>query len=307
MENISVSKLTYSESEYRLKLNGNHLVGVSSSGFFSRRKRKSAKPVEDSLRCYFEQAYSESLELNKADKAQVEYINSRMNDLIRKYAIEDLFDISDKDYREYIEKRIKAKALARIFRVKRFQDKASLSMWNYFVTLTYDSTKFESEDAFRKALLTCLSHLSCDYGWRYMGCFERGEKTERLHFHGIFYIPNGKMKGIMRKSRYYSLRDHRMHNSTINSFFAERFGRNDFEFIGKNKSSITGVSNYILKYIRKSEDKVIYSRGIISSFETVISPEEIVMSYNCTYCVKHMFYDDLLSNTILERYRIDCS
>ena len=291
----------YEERPYKIKLNGNHLVGTCVSGFS--KKRRGVKL--DSLSEYFNRAYEESVKLKIDGKSQVEYINARINVLVRTYELKDLFSVEDKDYRDYIEKRLKSKLIARKFRVKRFQEKACLSLWNYFVTLTYDSSKWESEEEFRKALLTCLSHLSCDFGWRYMGCFERGEKTNRLHFHGIFYIPNGNMKGFMRKSRYYSFRDRRMHDSMINTFFAERFGRNDFEFIGKNKSSVVGVSNYILKYIRKSEDKVIYSRGIVNIFETIVNSEDIVFSYNCTYCIKYMLYDDIMTNTIFNRYRVD--
>ena len=44
-----------------------------------------------------------------------------------------------------------------------------------------------------KSLKNCLKHLSNRKGWKYIGVFERSPEKKRLHFHGIFHIPENAM------------------------------------------------------------------------------------------------------------------
>lgn len=37
-------------------------------------------------------------------------------------------------------------------------------------------------------------------GWKYVGVWERSPEKQRLHFHGIFYIPEGTMPGMLLES-----------------------------------------------------------------------------------------------------------
>ena len=280
----------------KVKINGSHLVATAN---YSR------KPVvrhTDELREPFESAYdiayySEELR----DDKLVTRINELMNDFILPRC-EDLCELIERgkeDYTNYIKEKLRQKVIAHIMRKRRFTEKADLHVWNYFVTLTYDSKRFASEDDFRATLLTCLSHLSCDDGWRYMGVFERGEVNERLHFHGIFYIPVGRMKGFLRESKYFSLKDKRMCKSNINSFFEVRFGRNDFQSIG-NECNLTGIKNYILKYISKSDDRIIYARGIDSVIDMQIYDSDICAAYKLLHVTKYVLFDDIMKGTILD-------
>ena len=80
-------------------------------------------------------------------------------------------------------------------------------------------------------------------------------------------------------TKYYNEISHKVEKSTINSFFAVRFGRNDFQDITK-QNGIEGISNYIVKYILKSGEKVYYSRGIDGSITLELCDEDIVCGYN---------------------------
>lgn len=282
-------------ANYKLKINGFHLIGTRSK--IEKPKKKIKNSLLDKI---FEIAYKESLENALAKSEQISYINDRMINLYNiKVGFDNLLDYAENtlDFSEYIEKRLKQIRINLIMRKKRFLEKANLHCWNFFVTQTYDSEKFKTEEEFAKAYLTCLSHLSTEYGWRYMLVTERGKQTGRLHFHGIFYIPTGKMKGFLKESKYFSPVKHRMEKSMINSFFAVRFGRNDFQCIDKN---ITGISNYISKYITKTDCKIVYSRHIDNSLEIELCKDDINIGYKLSYCVKFIVADELLKNTILD-------
>lgn len=269
-----------------------------------KRRNMAVCKEKDELAELFNVAYEQSERLNLTGNMQIEYIN---DDMISKYKLihcADLFALVEEkyDFTDYITDKIKAKNVARHMRVKRFHEKANLHIWNFFVTQTYDNAKYASEDDFKKAYLTCLSHLSTDFGWRYMGVFERGKLTGRLHFHGVFYIPNGAMKGYLKPSRYFSPYEHRMKSSVINSFFAERFGRCDFECISK-ETGVSAVSSYILKYVRKSENKVVYSRGISDKIVVELTSEDIIYGVKKKYADKFVIFDDILQGTFLDARR----
>ena len=280
---------------YKLKVNGFHIVATRNTI-----KKNRVQLKKDILSKIFDRAYERSLAKGLIGEEQVKFINSVMNELYKiEFQFADLFQVSDfeKDFTEYIENRLKQKVVNLIMRKKRFREKANLHCWNYFVTQTYDSSKYASEEEFKKAYLTCLSHLSTDLGWRYMGVWERGKVSGRLHFHGMFYIPKGKMKGFLKESKYFSPYSHKMEKSMINSFFAVRFGRNDFQSV---KNDVSGISNYICKYINKTDDKIVYSRHIDDCVEIELSSEDFSIGYNTTYAQKYILFDSVVYNTILD-------
>ena len=280
---------------YKLKVNGFHLVGTKTII-----KKNRVKVKKDILSKIFDVAYEQSLEKQLEKEEQVKFINVVMNELYKsEHQFVDLIQMADfdRDFTEYIESRLKQKIVNLIMRKKRFREKANLHSWNFFVTQTYDSEKYASEEEFKKAYLTCLSHLATDFGWRYMGVWERGKVSGRLHFHGIFYIPQGKMKGFLKESKYFSPYSHKMEKSMINSFFAVRFGRNDFQSVG---NGVSGISNYICKYIGKTEEKIVYSRHIDDCVEIELSSDDFSIGYNTTYAKKYILLDAVTYNTILD-------
>ena len=75
-----------------------------------------------------------------------------------------------------------------------------------------------------------------------------------------------------------------------NSFFAKRFGRNDFEKI-EDKNRLGDALAYIMKYIEKSGEKIVYSRGLAQFFMSDVMDEDIVCLYGMEE-QKFLLYDD---------------
>lgn len=110
-------------------------------------------------------------------------------------------DFKDKaELNAFVEKhteRMKTNAIKRKVRLMR---KLGLQRWDYFITFTY-SDELHTEETFRKKLTNTLKHLVARKGWKYVGVWERGSDTDRLHFHGIFHIPKDKMIGKTRRNK----------------------------------------------------------------------------------------------------------
>ena len=129
-----------------------------------------------------------------------------------------------------------------------------------------------TEESFRAKLSDTFKKLRQRYGWEYLGVWERAPETNRLHFHGLFYTP--KMKGELVERRDYSTKEHRMQTTLQNTYFTERFGRNDFEPI--NKVDLTRTATYLLKYIEKSGERIVCSKGVKTYFISDILDEDVI-------------------------------
>jgi len=160
-------------------------------------------------------------------------------------------------------------------RKRLFKRKALSNEWNYFCTFTYDDKK-HNEESFVKTLKKKLQNLHTNYGWLYMGCFERSS-TNRLHFHGILYVPNGAMKSKIREEIYYDTKAHKKAISYINVEFEDKLGRNDFKPITKADLTFTHSLDYILKYIGKENQRIIYSRGIKDDIFALVDIDEALI------------------------------
>lgn len=179
--------------------------------------------------------------------------------------------------RAFVENNFNRKHRNMICRKTRLWRKINQQTFNYFVTFTFDDKK-HTEESFQKALNTCLQHFSSRKDWLYIGAWERAPETGRLHFHGIFYIPEGAMSGKLEEVRDYDTRKKRMQTIQQNTFFAERFGRNEFRPI-HHSSELPQMVKYLMKYIEKSGGKLVYSRGLYQYFETDIMDEDIICPY----------------------------
>lgn len=184
------------------------------------------------------------------------------NDKYKEYFLarskKEIVNTSDFYVQQFIERQsnnLKARKLT-------FKRKAFNNDWNYFVTFTYDDKK-HNEESFVRALKNKLQNLHKRKNWLYMGAFERS-KTGRLHFHGLVYVPEGQMIGNLEEIKYYDTTSHKIAIAFINDDFTKKIGRNDFKSISKNDYSFSTALNYILKYIGKSNEKIVYSRGIKS-------------------------------------------
>lgn len=105
--------------------------------------------------------------------------------------------------------------------------------------------------------------------------WERSPEKKRLHFHGMFYIPEGTLPGEMKEVSVYSFSEHKRKVTHENSYFKERFGRNDFDSM-VSEFMLDGAVTYILKYIEKSGEKIIYSRGLPQFFVSDIMEDDVI-------------------------------
>ena len=157
-----------------------------------------------------------------------------------------------KDYEDaklFTELNLRRKRNNLIARRVRMRRKAGLQDFTHFVTLTY-SNELHTEESFKKGLKTCLRNFANRKGWKFVGVWERSPKKKRLHFHGLFYIPEGTLPGKMLDVEDYNFNTRKRQNTHQNTYFNERFGRSDFEPI-EDRRRLGGAIAYIVKYIEK--------------------------------------------------------
>ena len=96
-----------------------------------------------------------------------------------------------------------------------------------------------------------------------------------MHFHALTYIPEGAMPGELEEHEDYSTKRHRREKSIQNSFFNERFGRSDFSAVN-NAYEVADSIKYMLKYISKNDEKIVYSRGLKTYFVSDVLDGDIL-------------------------------
>ena len=253
----------------KISFDGSHYIATPKENFPRGKKRRtvcpqSTKDVE--IKEQFETAYKESQKLPR--KERKEYV---------KKALEEV--IPDKEQRqEYVEQGSERKKTNAIRRKVRLSRKVNLQReWNFFCTFTFSDEK-HTEESFRKSLRNTLKHLVNRKGWKHIGVWERGGANGRLHFHGIFYIPSGGMVGELVKTDDYSTKDRRMQTAHQNTYFLERYGRNDFQPLDSPQEMQHSLE-YLMKYIEKSGERLIYGGKLPTYFESDILDEDVVCHY----------------------------
>lgn len=174
----------------------------------------------------------------------------------------------------YVESNLERKQRNLIMRRIRMMRKANLQTFNYFVTLTYNG-EIHTEESFKKKLKNTLGHFCTRKDWRYIGVWERSPEKQRLHFHGIFYIPDGTMPGLLFEKNDYNFKSHRRQITVQNTYFNENFGRSDFEMI-EDVNRLGEAMTYLMKYIEKSGEKIVYSRNLPQYFISDIMDDDVV-------------------------------
>lgn len=214
----------------------------------------------------FERLYDESKGMSKAERK--EYIADKMKGMFK----------NEQDCPAYVQLQIDNKKRAVQARRLRFIRKAYMNDFNYFATFTYDDAK-HTEESFRRKLSMCFATFHKRKCWLYMGVWERAPKTNRLHFHGLFNIPKGGMPGELIVHRDYNTRNHKMQTTNQNTYFNERFGRTDFEQLDGDITKLGNALVYILKYIGKSEEKILYSRGLATYVISDIVENDVICNF----------------------------
>ncbi len=250
----------------KVYFDGSHYIGIPKDNFphgksCKRKKTKSCNAKQDTCKEKFEIAYKDSQSLPK--KQRKTYIIKQMKDTFS----------SDTATKNFVEQNIERKKINAIKRKSRLMRKVYLQKWNFFVTLTYDSQK-HTEESFKIKLLNTLKHLVSRKGWKYIGVWEISPK-QRLHFHGIFYIPDNAMIGELVKTTDYSTKSKKLQITYQNSHFLKHFGRNDFKELGSQKDIVQSIG-YILKYIEKGGERLMYGGKLPTYFVSDIVADDIV-------------------------------
>ena len=201
---------------------------------------------------YFEELYKKYWNRRPRDRKK------KIIGEMRKY-----FDSYNKT-KDYVESQIYRKKRNYACRKTRTDRKMQLQNYqhkfNYFITFTYDSKK-HSEESFKEKLANLLSLFSSRKKWKYVGIWEHGELgSERLHFHAITYIPDGTMPGMLIELKKYSTKRKQWEIKTENTYFNDLFGSTIFEEI--NPITLKENTEYLLKYIEKTGERLVYSRGL---------------------------------------------
>lgn len=266
----------------KVYFDGSHYIGIPKDNFphgksckrktKHKLKNKTKPPAQEK----FEIAYKDSQSLPK--KQRKTYIIEQMKDTFS----------SDTATKNFVEQNIERKKINAIKRKSRLMRKVYLQKWNFFVTLTYDSQKY-TEESFKIKLLNTLKHLVSRKGWKYIGVWEISPK-QRLHFHGIFYIPNNAMIGEFVKTTDYSTKSKKLQITYQNSHFLKHFGRNDFKELCSQKDIVQSIG-YILKYIEKGGEKLMYGGKLPTYFVSDIVADDIVCPIG-VYDKKVLLFDN---------------
>lgn len=254
----------------KISFDGSHYIATPKENFpQGHKRRRASRPLsieETETKEQFETAYKESQQLPRKERKA----------FMRK-AMEET--IPDKEQRqEYIEQQNERKKINAIRRKVRLSKKVNLQReWSYFCTFTFSDEK-HSEESFRKSLRNTLKHLVNRKGWKHIGVWERGGENGRLHFHGIFYIPPNGMVGEIVETTDYNTKDHRMQTAHQNTYFLERYGRNDFQPLG-SPEEVQHSLGYLMKYIEKSGERLIYGGKLPTYFESDVADEDILVPY----------------------------
>lgn len=189
----------------------------------------------------------------------------------------------------YVDTQFERKHRNMICRRVRLTRKVNMQEFNYFCTFTYDGEK-HTEESFKKKLQGCFKMMCHRKEWKYVGVWERSPEKKRLHFHGLFYIPDGAMPGELIEIKDYSPVKKRVQTTVQNTYFNERFGRSDFKTVD-DRSLLGEAIAYLTKYMEKTGEKMVYSKGLPQFFISDVMDEDIVCPIGLED-KKLLLYDD---------------
>ena len=245
-----------------------------------KRKEKIETEKEIELKQIADKVFKESKGKGKKYKAKrlIQEITKKVDN--ENLAMEYSREYMNKQLRNLIERR------------KRLVRKIYIGNWNYFCTFTYND-KLHNEDSFKRKLKDCFKKLSYRKGWIYIGVWERSPKNERLHFHGIFYIPEGTMVGELIEVNDYSFNSHKRQITMQNTHFNKRFGRSDFKPIDRSDPrALRQAARYLMKYLEKSGERIVYSKNTPTYFVSDILNEDVACTMGDDDYVKLVLFDD---------------
>ena len=126
-----------------------------------------------------------------------------------------------------------------------------------------------------------------------MGVFEMGGENGTVHFHALIYVPDGEMIGTLIARNEYSKKRGKRYTRYGNTFFDENFGMSDFREVNPILLKRGGTLKYLIKYVTKTGEKIVYSRGIPSEIYLEIANKDIVGTMQ-DFVIKYLLFDDVI-------------
>lgn len=260
---------------------GSHYIAIPQTNNLTKQKKSPTKTVCTGKELQTETNKTEKTATeNLTPKERFEKIYRENNGKRKAEKIEILTKELKQDFQteqeaeEFVRTNIERIKRNKIVRKTRLARKINLNEWNWFCTFTYSDEK-HTEESFRKGLSEVLKRMVHRKCWRYIGVWERGGETNRLHFHGIFYIPKNGMPGELEEKKDYSFGSRKRQMIMQNTYFNDKFGRNDFNELNV-RQKIANSARYLMKYIEKSGEKLIYSRNIPTYSRSDIMDEDVL-------------------------------
>lgn len=246
--------ITQNENEY-----AEDTLPIERENEVSKQKLENKKiEIVENLKLLFDKLYEANRD--KKRKEKFELILTEIKKHLNEEKATEFVKINfERKFRNLIERR------------KRFVRKVRQQQWDYFCTFTYND-KLHNETTFRKSLSNCFKHFASRKDWKYVGVWERSPEKQRLHFHGLFKIPN--MVGEFEEIKDYSTKNHQMQVAMQNTYFLKKFGRNDFKKV-EHQSILDQSIQYLMKYLEKSGEKIVYSKGLYTYFVTDILGDDV--------------------------------
>lgn len=227
-------------------------------------------------------------------KAQIEGISEQR---IASYVEEEIR--RDRDIEEWIspercQELLKNKRRAVHRRYKRYEGKLMLTAFNWYVTFTYDDEK-STPELFERKLKKCFSNFKSRKNWRVVGVPEDGEENGRRHWHCFIYIPEGSMVGKLFLNKAFSTKRKKYETWTDNEYFNKRFGNSVWKAITKEDLRHGGeLRNYLLKYLKKSGNKMFYSRDLPSELRVDVDTDTDVAVTYFNFGYKSVLFDNVI-------------
>lgn len=262
---------------------GSHYVATIPGTSLCPKDGPRCRKAFDTQKDIFDFFYTEAKQKSISPKKRCRYIASR---------IQDICDVGYWTTDEEAEGLYKRCVRNEHKRTRRYLQKLYLNEWNYFVTFTYDDKK-ETPEGFRERLRKALSNLHSRNNWSVISCWEEGELSGRLHLHAFLNVPEGGMVGELFLDKKYSTKRHKWEYFTNNTYFQKRFGQTDWRSIDRNDLK-KGLAAYLIKYLKKSNSKLIYSRGIPSDVDLMIDPETDVCTMYRDGSLKYVLFDSVI-------------
>ena len=101
------------------------------------------------------------------------------------------------------------------------------------------------------------------------------------------------MLGELVAKREYSTKRKERRTRYANTFFDEYFGISDFQEINPVLLKRGGTLRYLVKYLTKTGNKAVYSRGLPSEICKELSDNDIVGTY-LDFVTKYVLWDDVI-------------